>query len=658
MIKLRKVVTFSLFYLLTATAFAQSTPISLSSGTNANDQFPIFSYGDEIVYNDEFMRVFNKNKRGDDKATQAEIEEYLELYTKFKLKVAEAYARKMDTIPSFINELAGYRRQLAQPYLTDKSVTDRLIKEAYDRSLEEVRASHLLINCALDAKPADTLAAYTKIMGLRSRVLDGKEDFGTLAELYSEDPSAKTNKGDLGYFTTFQMIYPFENAAFNTKVGKVSLPVRTQFGYHLVSVQDRRKALGDIKTAHIMVKFYNESEVDSTKRKIDAVYAKLKIGADWNTTVEEFSDDFNTNSKGGELNWFNRTTSNIPVEFKDVAYQLKNDGDYSEPIKTRFGWHIIKRISVKPIATFDESKEVLRRKVERDARSEQNKEVVVARIKVENKFVEVKGLAAVKNKLDSTLLQAQWNQPQPTGDVLFKINDRTYTDKDFYAYLATNKTRTNKTLENAILDYYQAYVIQSNLDYEEQMLEIKYPDFKHIMQEYKDGILLFELTDQEVWSKAVNDSAGLATFYANNQSKYMWGERADATIYSCKDAKTAKKAIKMASKGSTASDIVAKLNTTDALAVKTENKKFEKGGNALLDKIEWKPGIYNLENENNRIKFVQIRDIIAPTAKSIDKNLGQATSDYQNYLEKLWIESLKQKYPLVIYDQNIKRLYN
>ena len=658
MIKIRKVVTFSLFYLFAANLFAQSTSISLSSANTNNEQFPIFSYGDEVVYNDEFMRVFNKNKRGDSAPTQAEIEEYLELYTKFKLKVAEAYARQMDTIPSFKNELAGYRRQLAQPYLTDKSVTDRLIKEAYDRGLEEVRASHLLINCPLDAKPTDSLIAYNKIMGLRSRIVDGNEAFATIAELYSDDPSAKTNKGDLGYFTSFQMIYPFENAAFSTEVGSVSLPVRTQFGYHLVSVQDRRKSLGDIKVAHIMVKFYNETEVDSTKRKIDAVYAKLQKGADWNTTVEEFSDDFNTNSKGGELNWFNRTTSNIPVEFKDVAYSLKTDGAYSEPIKTKFGWHIVKRISVKPIPSFDESKEVLRRKVERDARSELNKEVVVARIKVENKYTEVKGLAAVKNKLDSTLLMGQWNKPEATNSILFTIKDKKYTDADFYAYLATNKTRTNKALENAIVDYYTNFVNQSNLDFEEQILEEKYPDFKYIMQEYKDGILLFELTDKEVWSKAVSDSVGLVKFYANNQAKYMWGERADATIYSCKDAKTAKKAMKLAKSGKDASAILAKLNTTDALAVKTENKKFEKGNNSLLDKIEWQPGVYALENENNRVKFVQIRKILEPSLKPMEENLGQATSDYQNHLEKLWIESLKKKYPLEIYDQNVKRLYN
>jgi peptidyl-prolyl cis-trans isomerase SurA len=658
MIKIRRVVLFSLFYLLAAAAMAQSTTISLSSAPAENEQFPVFSYGDKMVYNDEFLRVFNKNKRDNSEPTQEEIEEYLELYTKFKLKVAEAYSRKMDTIPSFKNELAGYRRQLAQPYLTDKSVTDRLIKEAYDRGLEEIRASHLLINCPIDAKPSDTLEAYTKIMGLRSRVLDGNEDFGTLAELYSDDPSAKTNKGDLGYFTAFQMIYPFENAAFKTKVGEVSLPVRTQFGYHLVNVQDRRKALGDIKVAHIMVKFYNETEVDSTKRKIDAVYAKLQKGADWSTTVEEFSDDFNTNSKGGELNWFNRTTSNIPVEFKDVAYQLKNDGDYSQPIKTRFGWHIIKRISVKPIPSFDESKEVLRRKVERDARSEMNKEVVVARVKVENNFTEVKGLAAVKTKLDSTLLQGEWNRPETTGAVLFKIKDKNYTDEDFYSYLATNKTRTNKALENAVMDYYQNFVTQSNLDFEEQILEDKYPDFKYIMQEYKDGILLFELTDKEVWSKAVSDTAGLEAFYTNNQSKYMWGERADATIYSCKDAKTAKKAMKMAKSENDASAIITKLNAADAVAVKIEDKKFEKGNNALLDKIEWTPGVYNLDAENNRVKFVHIREILPPTAKPLAENLGQATSDYQNHLEKLWIESLKKKYPLVIYKENVKRLYN
>lgn len=637
---------------------AQNVEITLDSdGNEVKDNFPVFTYGKEVVYSDEFMRVFNKNNRSEEAPTKEEIEEYLDLYVKFKLKVAEAYDRKMDTIPSFINELAGYRRQLAKPYLSDKNVTEKLIREAYDRGLQEVNASHLLVAVPMDAKVEDTLKAYNKIVSLRSRIVDGGEPFEQMAENFSEDPSAKTNKGNLGYFTSFQMIYAFENEAFTLESGNVSQPIRTQFGYHLVKVNDKRKALGDIKVAHIMIKYYNEGQIDSTKRRIDAVFEKLKNGGDWNTLTEEFSEDYNTNARGGELNWFNRTTSNIPAEFKDIAYELKNNGDFSKPVKTQFGWHIVKKVDSKPIPSFEDSKELIRRKVERDSRSALNKEVVVKRIKIENKFVEVGGLAAVIDKIGEEVLNGQFNKPKSEGKLLFNIADKQFAEDDFYAYLATNKKRTNLTLPNYLSKVYNDFVVQYNLDYEEQILEEKYRDFKYIMQEYKDGILLFELTDQEVWSKAVEDTAGLAKFYAENQTNYTWGERANATIYSCKDAKTAKKAMKLAGKGLSPQDLMTKLTVKDALAITYENKKFEKGSNSLLDKIEWKEGIYKLDEENDRIKFVKINEMIAPGPKPLKVNLGQATSDYQAQLEKEWIEELKLKYPVVIYTDNVKKLY-
>ncbi|MGB0849862.1 MAG: peptidylprolyl isomerase [Bacteroidia bacterium] len=620
-------------------------------------RYPIFSFGDKQVLSDEFVRVFNKNKRDEVAPTKDEIEEYLDLYVKFKLKVEEAYARKMDTIPSFITELAGYRSQLAKPYLTDKTVTERLIKEAYDRSQLEVNASHLLINCPLDAKAKDSLAAYQKIMGLRARVTKG-EDFGDLARKFSEDPSAKTNNGDLGYFTAFQMIYPFENAAFTQEVGQVSMPIRTQFGYHLVFVADRRKSLGDIQVSHIMMKYYNDGQIDSVKEKIDAVHAKLESGADWNTTVGEFSDDFNTNSKGGKLSWFNRTTANIPNEFKDVAYGLKNDGDYSRPIKTKFGWHIIRRESMKKSPSYEDSKEVIRRKVERDSRSELNKEVVVARVKKENNYQEVEGVSAVQGHFMDDLLQGKYTKKEGNKLVLFTIDNKAYTDDMFYDFVARNQSKSNKSLESAVSGYYNSFVDESNMEYEESILESKYDDFRYIMQEYKDGILLFELTDQEVWSKAVNDSAGLEKYYQNHSDQYMWKERADATIYSCKDEKSAKKASKQAQKGVSMNDILAKCNKKDPLAVTAVNKKYEKGSNELLDKVEWQKGVYKLDNENDRVKFVYIADILSPSLKPIEGNMGQATSDYQNYLEAEWIKELKVKYPVTIFENNVKKLYN
>ena len=627
-----------------------------STSKDAAVPSPIFSYGDEVVYGDEFMRVFNKNKREENAPTQEEIEEYLDLYVKFKLKVAEAYSRKMDTVPSFINELAGYREQLAQPYLTDKSVTDMLVKQAFDRSQQEVNASHLLINCPLDAKPADSLAAYQKILGLRNRIEKG-EDFSTIATQYSEDPSAKSNAGNLGFFTAFQMIYPFENAAFNTAVGSVSMPIRTHFGYHLVHVIDRRKSMGDVKVGHIMIKYYNEGQIDSTKKRIDAVLTKLKAGADWNKTVEEFSEDFNTNSKGGELSWFSRTTSNVPNEFKDAAYGLDKNGDFSAPFKTKFGWHIIRRVEIKSLPKYDEMKDVIRRKVERDTRSELNKDVVVARVKTENKFKEVKGLDSVKGNFGEELIRGKFKKKEGTGMVLFQIANMSYTDSDFYTYVLANQGKTNKTLANAVIDLYSEFVKQSNLDYEKSILEVKYDDFKYIMQEYKDGILLFELTDNEVWSKAVADSAGLESFYAKNQANYMWKERADASIFSSKDAKVAKKAKKSAKKGATTNEILAKYNAKDPLAITVEQNNFEKGTNKLLDAVSWNAGVYNLANENDRVKFARINNILAPSAKPLESNVGQATSDYQNYLEAEWLKELRKKYPVQIYDDNVAQLY-
>ncbi len=281
---MRKSIYFLALIIFTITAAPVSAQVKLEAvnATKVSDQFPVFSFGDKMVYNDEFMRVFNKNKRDKAAPSQLEIEEYLDLYVKFKLKVEEAYRLQMDTVPSFINELAGYRTQLAQPYLTDKNVTEMLIKEAYARSNEEVNASHLLINCALDAKPADTMLAYEKALSMRSRVVSRGESFASVAKEFSDDPSAKTNEGNLGYFTAFQMIYPFENAAYTMKVGEVSMPIRTQFGYHLVYLQDRRKSFGDVKVAHLMIKYYNEGQIDSARQRAEGVYAKLQAGGDWN----------------------------------------------------------------------------------------------------------------------------------------------------------------------------------------------------------------------------------------------------------------------------------------------------------------------------------------------------------------------------------------
>ena len=482
--------------------------------------------------------------------------------------------------------------------------------------------------------------------------------FETLAQKTSEDPSAKKNKGNLGYFTAMQMVYPFENAAFQTPVGQVSRPIRTQFGYHLVFVEDRRPAQGDIKVAHIMIKYYNPAQIDSTKERIEAVYTKLQDGADWNTLVLEFSEDFNTNNQGGELSWINRTTPNIPIEFKDVAYTLKTDGDISKPIKTRFGWHIVKRLESKPLPTLNDSREIIRRKVERDSRSELNKDVVVARIKNENNFRELAGIKAVKDSFTDLLLEGKYRKQKGKGIVLLTIGDREYTDDYFFGYVATNQNKSNKSLSNTVQDYYDDFIKRVNLDYEEGLLEQKYEDFKNIMQEYKDGILLFELTDKKVWSKAIKDSSGLALFYSKNIDNYMWKERLDASIYSCVDKKSAKRAMKLAKKGKSSGEILSKCNMDNAIAVTVESTKFERNSKPILDQINWEKGVQKLADENERFKFVVIHEVLPPTQKLLDENRGIVTSDYQNYLEKKWIEQLNTLFPVQLFENNISRLYS
>lgn len=652
----KTIIILTLLFLYTL-SYAQVGTLSVSIEEQDNELFPIFTYGDEAVMNDEFMRVFNKNKRSEGAPTKQEIEEYVDLYVNFKLKVKEAYAKQLDTAFSFKQELAGYRNQLAQPYLTDKTVTEKLLKQAFDRSQQEISAAHLLINCVADAKPIDTLAAYEKIQGLRNRIVNG-EDFQTVATQYSEDPSAKTNSGDLGYFTVFQMIYPFENAAFDTKIGEVSSPIRTRFGYHLVYVKDKRATQGDIKIAHIALKYYNPAQVDSTKERIDAVYQKLKSGENWSDLVKEFSEDFNTNETEGELGWFNRTTSGIPLEFKDAAYLLTSDGEYSEPIQTKFSWHILRRIEQKEKPTYEQSFDFLRKKIERDSRSELNKEAVIARIKKENNFKTIAGFDAVKNSFDESLLKGEYTKQQGTDIVLCKIGDREYTDNHFFSYVAANQSRSNQSLDNAIAATYETFVQRINLDYEEAQLENKYPDFNVTMKEYRDGILLFELMDKEVWSKAVKDTSGLQSYYAAHQEDFMWKERAEITTYSCKDAKTAKKLKNKVAKNKDVSQLIVKWNSKDALAVSAESKKIERGNVKLLENLTWKQGVQDLPQENERYKFVHVKQLLPAAEKLLEDNIGQATSAYQDHLQALWITNLRKAYPVEIYKSNIQRLYS
>lgn len=636
---------------------------NLTSLAQQNKDAVLMTVGDTKVTLAEFENVYKKNKGKDNASEKKSLDNYVDLFTNFKLKVKEAEELHLDTSSAFKNELSGYRKQLAQPYLTDKDVNDKLLKEAYDRLQSEIRASHILIKCADNALPKDTLEAYTKITALHDQLIGkkgAKPDFGTLAKTNSEDPSAKENEGDLGYFTALQMVYPFETVAYATKVGEISMPVRTKFGYHLIKISDRRPAQGEILVAHIMVKTPKDiTKEDSinARKKIDEIYTKLKAGENFAELAKQFSDDKATGVKGGELPWFG--TNRMPPEFEKESFSLKNNGDFSEVFKTRFGWHIVKRIDKRGLASFDEMKGDLKAKVARDSRSQMGRSSMIAKIKKEYKF---KDNLKLRNEfyplIDTTFFYGTWKADKAVklNKTMFALNDKKITQTDFAKYLESHQSKRPKSEVKSLIDeLYKQFVDEECISYEELRLDEKYPDFKSLMQEYRDGILLFDLTDKKVWSKAVKDTIGLKEFYEKNKQNYLWEERADASIYTCADEKVAKEAKEMLKKHKTEKEILETINKKSQLNLQIESKPFLPKENALVD-ANWSPGISANKTENGKVVFVEIKKLLKPEPKSFNESKGLVTADYQTYLEKEWIESLRKKYSVSINNDVLKTI--
>jgi peptidyl-prolyl cis-trans isomerase SurA len=644
--KLRKI------YVLT---FAITCCHMVAQAQTSADQVLMTVAGKNITKS-EFEAIYHKNNNKSASADSKSLQDYLELFINFKLKVREAEELGLDTVAAFKNELEGYRKQLAAPYLTDNEVNDMLLKEAYDRMKKDVRASHILIKCDAAALPKDTLIAYNKAIAARNRILKG-EDFSKVARELSEDPSAKDNGGDLGYFTSMQMVYTFETAAFSAETNKVSMPVRTRFGYHIILKTDERPNQGQITVAHIMVKTpQKDAAVKDTsktdpKAKIDEMYAKIKAGADFAEMAKQFSDDKGSAKKGGELPMFG--TGRMVIEFEKAAFALKNDGDMSMPIQTQYGWHIIKRLSKKELGSFDELKPELKAKIGKDSRSQNGKESMIAKIKKQYNFKEnLKLRDEFVKVMDTTFFDAKWKHEAAAKlnkDALFSIGEKTYSQKDFAMYLENHQSKRAKTdFTLLVKDMYKEFVNESCLGYEESKLASKYPEFKALLQEYRDGILLFDLTDKNVWSKAVKDTTGLKVFYEENKSKYMWDTRAEATVYKCATEKVAADVRKMlkdkAKKKYTNDDILKVINKDSQLNLNIETGKYSKGDNDIVDKFEWKKGLSANSTVDKQVVFVDFENIIAPTNKSIAEAKGLITADYQNYLEKQWIASLRNKY--------------
>ena len=604
------------------------------------------------VHKSEFENIFKKNNK-ETEVTKESLDEYLELFINFKLKVRAAEELGMDTVSKFVNELEGYRRQLRRPYMVDSEKNDQLVEEAYERSKSEVRASHFLIKLDSEPTPDDTAAAWDKAIKARERVLAG-EDFAKVALEVSEDPSVKQNNGDLGYFSAFQMVYPFENAAFNTEVGGLSNPVRTRFGYHILKIYDMRPARGQIKVAHIMIaneKDEKGQEIGNGQQRIDEIYQQLEGGEGFADLAMKYSDDKNSAKKGGELPVFG--AGRMVQDFEEQAFKLQKDGDYSLPFQTSYGWHIVKRLEHFPVPDFEAQKDKLKQKVQRDARSQVSEYSFIQKLKGEYNFAEyAKSWKEINKQVDTTLFYGTWSPPKAKKlkKVLYSFNGKDYTQMDFAQMLMDQQRDEPKkglNLETYVQNRYTSGINKMITEYEDSQLENKYPQFRLLMKEYRDGILLFELTNERVWNKAVKDTTGLKSFYEQNKANYMWGERLDAIVYTCKDGAIAKRVLYLKKRGKGNGEIAGEVNKESALNINITSGKYEKG-ESVVDQFEWKVGTSEVKEINGQHVFIEVKEVLPAQPKALKEAKGMITADYQDDLEKNWIKELREKYEVKV----------
>lgn len=633
-----------------------TTTTNTAAAAPASTKDVLFTIDEKPYYTDEFVRVYNKNLDLVKDDSQKDLNNYLDLFVGYKLKVNKANKLGLQNNKKYQGELKSYRTQLAKNYLTDSKVTTELIEQAYNRSLKELKASHILFMADENAAPADTLKAYNKALSVYKRAAAG-EDFDALAVENSEDPSAKENKGDLGYFTVFRMVYPFENAAYNTPKGQVSKPVRTRFGYHVIKVTDERTNRGEVVVAHIMInkpRRENAAEAAQAKTKIEDIYKKLKQGEDFKSLAKQFSDDKSSSDAGGVLNAFS-SGELTSQQFEDASFSLAKPGDISAPVESQFGWHIIKLVERKPVKKLEELKADLESRIRRDERSRKITESMNEKLKKKYSIVKDKKVYAnvVKTFTDSIYTMG-WTPPadlKPYEKTLLTINnDKKFTGKDFLEYVNAQQKMglSAKPVDKAAEVLMDRYTNEQLNIYYNDNLENEFPEFAQVMEEYRDGLLLFDLMEKEIWDKAKSDTIGLQKFYEANVSNYQWKARVDAEVYSSTNEKDIKQARAFLLKNKDAAYIKTKLNTKDKINIIEKSGVFEQDSEALPKQSVWKTGVSDVLKDGNYYYVVKTAKLLPAGAKTLDEAKGRVINDYQQHLENTWVDDLKKEFSVKV----------
>ena len=558
-----------------------------------------------------------------------------------KILLLEARALKYDEKQSYVQEYEGYKKQLQQKYLTDKNVTKELINEAYNRTIEEVQAQHILIRTST---VQDTLAALEKLKVLRNRFLN--EDFDVLQKELHDGKNIFVE--DLGYFSAFKMVYDFENAAFDTPIGDVSQPFKTQFGYHIVKVLNKRRPRGKPKAAHIMIAHNSKDSLQTPEQRINELHRLLLQGESFENLAKQFSDDKSSAVNGGNLKPFSSGEINSEI-FVDTAFSLE-DGAISNPIRTKFGWHIIKLISTIPVKDFEDIKFELEQKIKRDSRSSFIKKKMIESLKEQYQID-----APNRDEVSSLFVKAEGQNDwllndgvKPQGQFV-KIQNRVLTYDDFLEFLNKNlkASNSNTASSESVWRSYNTFLGEQLIQYKTDRLPSENLEYAQILKEYEEGLLLFDIMQDKIWNGAKNDSIGLLEHYENNKTKFVTPAKITGTIARSKKKSTLKKTIKMWADGRTNDDITTVLNAKRQQLIFSTGS-FEIDDPLLPRKVKFSAGISSVFPIEDSYVVLNISAQAPEKVQSFETSKGAVISSYQTELEKRWIETLRTKYDVSI----------
>ncbi|MBW2937584.1 peptidylprolyl isomerase [Aureisphaera sp. CAU 1614] len=631
---------------------------SLSSYAQ-KDKEALMTINNEPIYAKEFKRVYKKNLELVQEESQKSVDGYLDLFIDYKMKVAEAYAQNLHKNKEYVKDFGKYEEQLSRNYIFDTNITEEIIKEAYNRSLEEVEASHILIKTSWDSFPQDTLVAYNKIEQIRKRALAG-EDFNELAKKTSEEPGSDEREGRLGYFSAFDMVYPFESEAYNTPVGGVSNIIRTQFGYHIIKVTDRRKKAAPIVTSHIMVSTMKDTSAANAKDRINEIYGLLQQGESFEDLAKQYSDDKATGLNGGKMRPFSKGQLKAPP-FEEAAYSLKNPGDISKPVQTRFGWHIIRLEEKLVIPSYEDQVNELEKTIKGSDRLKSITSAVNNKIKKKYGFESYDYLPFFETFVTDSILKKKWKYtPLPKKDdrPIFKIGEKVYRFNDFAAYLSERqpKLKTFKYKGALIEAVYDEFETNELKDYFKQNLEMENEEYAGIIQEYRDGLLIFEVMAKNVWNKAKNDTLGQKAFYEKNLDKYKSQSQLNGAIFTSSQEEVINQVADLLNQGVSPIEIKEQINTGGKTNVLVTLGYFDINSTELPKNFELKEGVSEIYRGDTTFTIVKTNFIAPPRVKGFNEVKGRVMSDFQNELEKEWIKSLKEKYTVKVNEKALKKL--